>query len=115
VTANDSSATKPPAPGDVVATAAAQRAGMQRLAVGPMLLLGVVFAIVGAAQIALAMFFLMRGHPAVVMPRDQPDDALSITIGGWLPLGAVGVVMIVLAWVMIRGRQSLRRRREEGS
>jgi hypothetical protein len=112
--ASDPSATQPPARGDVVAAAAAQRAGTQRLAAGPMLLLGVLFAIVGGAQIALAMFFLLRGHSAVVMPREQPGDALSVTIGGWLPLGAVGVVMMVLAWVMIRGRGSLRRR-EKGS
>jgi hypothetical protein len=101
-------------PAEGAAAASAPRAATQRLAAGPMLVLGVLFAIVGGAQIALAMFFLLRGHPAVVIPRDQPDEALSVTIGGWLPLGAVGLVMIVLAWVMIRGRRSLRRR-EEGS
>src|SRR5688572_9955593 len=90
--------------------APARPAGTQRLAAGPMLLLGVAFAVVGGAQIALAMFFLLRGHAAVVMPREQPGEALSVTIGGWLPLGAVGVVMIVLAWLMIRGRRSLRPR-----
>jgi len=82
-------------------------AGVRGFVTGMMLPLVFAFVILGGAQIGLAVLFLLNGHPAVVMPREQPDEGLSI--GGWLPLGALGVVMLVLAWVMLRIRRSLRR------
>jgi hypothetical protein len=77
---------------------------------GMMLPLGFLFAILGGAQVGLSVLFLLNGHPAVVLPREQPSEALSITLGGWLPLGACGGVMLLLAWVTVRIQRSLSRR-----
>jgi hypothetical protein len=66
-------------------------------------------ALVGAAQVALSAIFLLDGHAAVVLPREQPSEALSISIGGWLPMGACGVIMILLASVILRNHRWISR------
>ena len=75
---------------------------------GWVLALAVLFALFGAAQVALAAFFLARGDPAFVIPAQQPQEGWSITVGGWLPLGACGLVMLALAWVTMRVRRLIR-------
>ena len=83
--------------------------GVQGLMNGMMLPLGLAFAILGGAQVALSVLFLLNGHAAVVLPREQPSEALSISMGGWLPLGACGIVTLLLAWVTVRIHRSLNR------
>jgi hypothetical protein len=82
--------------------APARPAGLRGFMAGMMLPLGVAFAILGGGQVGLSVLFLLNGHAAVVLPRDQPSEALSISIGGWLPFGACGAVMVLLAWVTVR-------------
>ena len=83
-------------------------AGAGWLIGGWMVMLAVLFAVFGAAQVGLAAFFVARGHRAFLIPPQQPTEELSITLGGWLPLGACGLVMLAFSWITLRIRRSMR-------
>jgi hypothetical protein len=87
-----------------------QHSGFHGLLNGAAPVLAVLFAVTGVAQIGLAAFFLARGHPAWVVPQKQPEQELSFVLEGWLPLGACGVIMVVLAWVTLRFGRSIHRK-----